>query len=142
MERSERGKGEGERGFTLLGVLIAVLIMGTMAAVAVPKFTAALAAANTTKIQADLSAIDTAIALYSIDRGKVPTELKQLDDYLENREKIKPPAGNCNIQGKMEEVPSTEYTILDDKKGSGMQAHLGTYTIYDFGSRNGASGGE
>ena len=69
MEEMNAKQAERERGFTILGVLIAVLIMGTMAAVAVPKFSGAMAAANTSRIQADLAAIDTAIALYSIDKG-------------------------------------------------------------------------
>ena len=138
MEKQHESRAAKEQGFTLLGVLIAVLIMGTMATVAVPKFTAAIAAGNTTKIQADMAAIDTAIALYSIDQGTVPTTMSQLDNYLEHRENIKPPTGNCNINGTVQPVPAEEYNILDDKTGSGMQAHLGKYTIYDFGSKSDA----
>ena len=136
MEEMNAKQAERERGFTILGVLIAVLIMGTMAAVAVPKFSGAMAAANTSRIQADLAAIDTAIALYSIDKGVEPTALNQLGDYLENSGKIKPPTGKCNIDGKIEAVPGTEYSISDDKEGAGMQAHLGKYTIYDFGTKS------
>lgn len=137
LDSPAESKGKSERGFALLSVLIAVLIMGTMVTVAVPKFTAALASANTTKIQADLAAIDTAIALYSIDKGTLPTTIGQLRDYLENADKIKPPTGKCNVNGATVAVPGTEYSIANND-GS-MQARLGNYSAYDFGSKSGST---
>jgi len=134
--RTEERQARGERGFTLLGVLIAVLIMGTMATVAVPRFTAALAAANTAKIQADLTAIDTAIALYRIDKGVAPTKVEELENYLENYEQIKPPTGECNINGEVKEVPGSAYSISTKKTGRA-QAYLGDCTVYDFGGKKG-----
>ena len=56
-----------EAGFTLIGMLIAVGIVAILAMIAVPKFTSAIASANTAKIQSDLSTIDTAIAVYEIE---------------------------------------------------------------------------
>jgi len=137
--RREAARSEKERGFTLLGVLIAVLIMGTMATVAVPRFTAALASANTTKIQADLAAIDTAVALYSIDKGTLPTTVSQLQDYLENSADIKPPTGKCNVNGATIDVPGTEYSLAANN-GS-MQARLGNYNVYDFARKSASTAG-
>jgi general secretion pathway protein G len=141
--RKERRKpgaeGERERGFALLNVLIAVLIMGTIAAVAVPRFNAAISAANTTKIQSDLAAIDTSIALYRIDKGTVPTKMSDLANYLENYNKIEPPTGKCNINGVISDVPTGGYTI--SAGADGMQAHLGNYTVYDFGGRSNTQAG-
>lgn len=125
---------EGQRGFTLLGVLIAVLIVGLMASMAVPKFSAALSAANTAKIQSDLSTIDSSIALYRIDKGNAPASLEDLENYLENYEQIKPPTGECNINGDTVDVPAKAYTISPNESGR-MQAHLGKYTLYDFGGK-------
>ena len=118
-------------------VLIAVLIMGTMAAVAVPKFTSALATANTTKIQSDLAAIDTSIALYNIDKGSWPSKMSDLASYLDNYEKVTPPTGKCNINGNVENVPGSVYEIK--LKDGAMRAFLGEHTIYDFGGKGSAS---
>jgi len=131
--RKEAGGGERQQGFSMLAVLIAVLIVGTMATVAVPRFNAALATANTTKIKADLSAIDTAIALYSIDKGKEPDTMDNLKDYLEDYQNIKPPTGKCNVKGAVTDVPGTAYSISKEKSER-MQAHLGENTVYDFGN--------
>jgi general secretion pathway protein G len=132
--RKCRCKEDSQRGFTLLGVLIAVLIMGTMATVAIPKFTSALAAANTAKIQADLATIDTAIALYKIDKGTSPTDMANLQDYLENYEQVKPPTGECNIKGKRETISDVEYKIAAPKDGRA-HAELDSHPVYDFGGK-------
>ena len=73
---------QNEAGFTLIGMLIAVGIVAILAMIAVPKFTSAIASANTAKIQSDLSTLDTAIALYEIDNGKPPTGIADLKSEL------------------------------------------------------------
>ncbi len=123
---------ERQRGFSILAVLIAVLIVGTMATVAVPRFNAALAATNTTKIKADLAAIDTCIALYTIDNGKEPTTMENIKAYLEDYDNVKPPTGKCNVNGEMVDVPGKEYSI-SNKNSDRMRAHLGDNIVYDFG---------
>ena len=63
----------GQAGFSLLSTLLAVMILGIVLAIAVPRFSSAIAAANTVKVQADLTALDTAIVLYQTAKGKDPT---------------------------------------------------------------------
>ena len=89
-----------EAGFSLLSVLIAVMIIGIMAAIAVPKFNSAIATANTAKIQSDLTNIDSAIAMYKMDTGENPKEgtLKSLSGYLTDVDNIKPPKGDCYLK--------------------------------------------
>lgn len=101
---------QNEAGFTLIGMLIAVGIVAILAMIAVPKFTSAIASANTAKIQSDLSTLNTAIAVYEIDNGTAPTDIKDLADYLQSTD-IKPPKGQCYVNGKSVEVKATEYAI-------------------------------
>ena len=64
-----------QAGFSLLGVLIAVMIIGIMATMAVPRFSSMLVTANTAKIQSDLNTLDAAIAVYQLEKGTVPSVL-------------------------------------------------------------------
>ena len=53
-----------QRGFTLLEMLIVISIVGVLAAVAVPRFTNAVALANTARIQSDLQVLNAAVVMY------------------------------------------------------------------------------
>ena len=99
-----------EAGFTLIGMLIAVGIVAILAMIAVPKFTSAIASANTARIQADLSTINTAVSLYEVENGEYPTEISQLGDYLQDT-KIKPPTGKCYLNGGAKAIPEGGYGI-------------------------------
>ena len=61
----------GQRGFSLLSTLLAVMILAVILAIAVPRFQAAIGAANTVKVQADLTTLDTAIVLYQTANGNM-----------------------------------------------------------------------
>ncbi|WP_302488774.1 competence type IV pilus major pilin ComGC [uncultured Mitsuokella sp.] len=99
-----------EAGFTLIGMLIAVGIVAILAMIAVPKFTSAIASANTAKIQSDLSTLDTAIAVYEIEHGEPPNEIEQLEDYLRDTN-VTPPKGKCYMDGVPHDIQSEAYTI-------------------------------
>ena len=105
---------QNEAGFTLIGMLIAVGIVAILAMIAVPKFTSAIASANTAKIQSDLSTLDTAIALYESDTGRQPSKLEHLAEYLQDTE-VKPPTGKCYLNGSEAAVPAAAYTIEDGR---------------------------
>lgn len=101
---------QNEAGFTLIGMLIAVGIVAILAMIAVPKFTSAIASANTAKIQSDLSTLNTAIAVYEIDNGKAPDNITDLADYLQSTD-IKPPKGQCYVNGESVEIKANAYVI-------------------------------
>lgn len=119
---------QNEAGFTLIGMLIAVGIVAILAMIAVPKFTSAIASANTAKIQSDLSTLNTAIAVYEIDNGTAPTDIKDLADYLQSTD-IKPPKGDCYVNGVSVNVEATAYTIDDKTSQALCNGHaIGAFT--------------
>ena len=70
MRFSVKGLWKSQRGFTLLEMLIVISIVGVLAVVAVPRFTNAIALANTARIQSDLQVLNAAIVMYQTDPRK------------------------------------------------------------------------
>ncbi len=88
-----------QRGFATLEVILMVMVIGILASIAVPRFTSVTAAANTAKIQADLSTIDTAVAIYRMEYGedKEPTISDLVSKgYLQAEPKV--PSGSAYMQ--------------------------------------------
>ena len=100
-----------QRGFSLLSTLLAVMILAVILAIAVPRFTSAIATANTVKVQADLTALDTAIVLYQTAKGKNPSNLDDLAEYVTDLKNLKPPSGNVLVGGKEEPMEKATYKI-------------------------------
>ena len=134
---------KSEEGFSLLGVLISVMIIGVVATIAVPKFNSMIVMANTSKIQADLSTLDAAVAVYEAQEGDVPAELSQLKDYVNDVEKLKPPAGDCYVKGKdgkveRHTITAKAYTLVEAEHSAlgsrkTKRAACDNYLAGDFG---------
>jgi len=63
----------GERGFSLLEVLIVVATMMVLMAIAIPSFRDALQRANTASLSTDAKALYVAVKQYYIDNNTYPT---------------------------------------------------------------------
>ena len=115
-----------QRGFATLEVILMVMVIGILASIAVPRFTSVTTAANTAKVQADLTTIDTAIAVYYMEHGSYPTQLSQLGDYLRGASgELKPPSGKVYLSENAVDVPGTEYTIQVASGNNEARAILG-----------------
>ena len=127
-----------EAGFSLIGIVIAVMIVGIMAAIAVPKFNSAITLANTSKVQADLTTLDAAIGLYTAECGFAPNTLSDLSGYVSDLAKLQPPQGDCRLKsGEILTLKNASYEIITGDgdalaKGEKHAACSG-HTAGDFG---------
>lgn len=133
----------GQRGFTMLEVLVTVTILGILATFAVPRFANATTLANTAKVASDLQTLDSAIAIYEMEKGTKPTKLTDLADYVADVDSLKPPKGDCRLKTgetltiSSDMVYSISSTSSSDKTvASYTRAYLGTHTAGDFGKKD------
>ncbi len=71
---------KNEKGFTLVEALIVVVIIGIIAAVAIPKYLDVKAESETKTCQGNLSIIQSAIEAYRARNGEPPDTLQELVD--------------------------------------------------------------
>lgn len=128
-----------QKGFATLEVILMVMVIGILASIAVPRFTAVTTAANTAKIQSDLSTIDAAIEVYYMEHGKYPdaaTDITALDDYIRGASDLKPPKGYAYVEGSEtpEEFTEETYKIKVDDSTKEARAYLNDekYTAEKF----------
>ena len=74
-----RSDGSGEAaGFTLLELMIVMIIIGTLAAIAIPAYTRNVHAAREAALREDLRVMRGAIDSYTVDKQKAPQTLDDL----------------------------------------------------------------
>jgi general secretion pathway protein G len=82
-------------GFTLVELVVVVLIMGIIAAVALPKLTASTATAKTNSAKQSLAVVRDAVELYKADNGSYPADAATLPTIL--KPYLKGPFPACPI---------------------------------------------
>ncbi|MCR5757673.1 MAG: prepilin-type N-terminal cleavage/methylation domain-containing protein [Selenomonas sp.] len=127
-----------QAGFTLLGVLIAVMIIGIMATVAVPKFSSTIITANTAKVQSDLNTLDAAIAVYQLENGHEPANLNALQGYVNDLDSLRPPKGKCRLKGgeilTLDGDARYGLRLSEDQSIEGARAICAEHTAGEFGN--------
>jgi len=67
------------RAFTLIELLVVVLIIGILAAIAVPKYQFAVAKSQAVQLQVRVNAIYKAAKIYELTNGTWPNDIRDLD---------------------------------------------------------------
>jgi general secretion pathway protein G len=78
-----------QRGFSLVEVMLVLAILGTIAAISLPVYTAALQRARIARAIGDIKALDTDLRIQQVLKGKLPTTLAEI-----GREQLRDPWGN------------------------------------------------
>lgn len=71
------------RGFTLVEMLLVMVILGTLAAIVVPKFTGRTEQAKETAAKTQISSISTALDAFEVDNGYYPEGQEGLEELTE-----------------------------------------------------------
>ena len=73
-----------KKGFTLVEIMIVVAIIGLLAAIAVPNFMRARAAAQAAAGEASRKQVESAVQVWAIDAGKNDTDAVTWGDIVPN----------------------------------------------------------
>ena len=129
-----------QRGFATLEVILMVMVIGILASIAVPRFTSVTTAANTAKVQSDLTTLETAAAIYAMEKGSTKETLDiktDLGDYLKDAENIEPPKGDVyNTSGTNGIITITTQKYVVKKDDGDYRATLDGKTAGTFKKNN------
>jgi general secretion pathway protein G len=79
--RQQRYNSTRESGFTLVELMVVMLIIGVLAAIAIPSFVASVKNAKEAVLKEDLHVMRNAIDSYTMDKEKAP---QSLDDLVQS----------------------------------------------------------
>jgi general secretion pathway protein G len=85
-------KCRGERGFTLIEIMVVVVILGILAAVIIPRFLSRPDEAKVTKTKVDMKSIEEALGLFKLDNGFYPSTEQGLQALVTEPETGRIPA--------------------------------------------------
>lgn len=129
--------GIGQRGFTLLEVMVVVVILGILAALVVPKIISRPDEARAIAAKQDIASLMQALKLYRLDNHRYPTTEQGLQ-ALVTRPGSAPPAPNWKTGGYVERLPKDPWGNPYQYLNPGVHGEI---DIFSFAA-DGAPGGE
>lgn len=126
-----------ERGFTLIEIMVVVVILGILAAIAVPRIMDRPDTARVVKAQQDVRVIESALKLYRLDNYRYPTTEQGLQALVE-KPTIAPEPDNWKAGGYMDRLPTDPWGHPYHYRNPGEHGEIDVYTL----GRDGRPGGE
>jgi general secretion pathway protein G len=94
----------GGRGFTLLELMVVLVILGLLASVAGVTYFGRIEGARLQKVEADFGTLATALSLYRLDNGTLPTTAQGLG-ALRERPQLPPAPRRYKSGGYLADLP-------------------------------------
>ncbi len=127
----------GQRGFTLLEVMVVVVILGILAALVVPKIISRPDEARVIAAKQDIASLMQALKLYRLDNQRYPTTEQGLQALLAKPATAPIPL-NWKPGGYIERLPKDPWGGLYQYLNPGVQGEI---DVFSYGA-DGAPGGE
>lgn len=121
----------GERGFTLVELMVVMLIIAILAAVAMPAFQRSVKSAKEAALKEDLHVMRDAIDSYTMDKNQAP---QSLDDLVQNGYLKKIP------EDPMTHSTDTWQTASDDAYSDVDQTQTGINDVHSGSDEQGTDG--
>jgi general secretion pathway protein G len=121
---------DGERGFTLVELLVVLAILGLLVAVATPQVLKYLGRAKTDTARIEVKSLETSLDLFLIDNGRYPNQQEGLAALVQN------PGGLASWHGpylKSVGVPLDPWGHPYQYRFPGQH---GDYDLYSLGPEN------
>lgn len=127
----------GQRGFTLLEVMVVVVILGILAALVVPKIISRPDEARVIAAKQDIASLMQALKLYRLDNQRYPTTEQGLQALLA-KPATAPIPPNWKPGGYIERLPKDPWGGAYQYLNPGVQGEI---DVFSYGA-DGAPGGE
>lgn len=115
-------------GFTLIEVMIVVVILGILAAVAIPKILDRPDQAKITAAQADIRTIMTALKIYRLDNGFYPSTDQGLNALVQ-KPTANPQPTNWKAGGYLERLPTDPWKTPYQYLNPGVKGEIDVYSL-------------
>lgn len=126
-----------QSGFTLIEIMVVVVILGILAAVAVPRIMDRPDTARLAKAKQDVRVIESALKLYRLDNFQYPTTEQGLKALVE-KPSIQPEPKNWKSGGYLDRVPQDPWGATYRYRSPGEHGDIDVFSL----GRDDRPGGE